>query len=323
MSIELPRIGTGTKGVAHATHKYGITSVQCTFTFVHPPGWAMQRHTACEERLDSIFVNTKADALTNVQAIAFDLDGTLYLQGTPLPGAVTLLHRLKSRNIPYVFMTNNSSVSKATYVQKLTALGGTPDPAEILTSNDVMVHHLLQGDLRRPYLLATTEVREEYASLGLVHTEDDPDCVLLTFDMELTFERIARASAFIAKGLPYFATHPDVTCPIPGGFLPDAGSFIEMFAAATGRRPTILGKPNEATVEAITARLGLPAKHIAFVGDRLTTDIAMGISAGFVSVLTLTGVTTAGEAVITSHKPTLTVSGMPEFTELLTQAGIL
>lgn len=268
-------------------------------------------------------MNTRAHALKNVRAIAFDLDGTLYLQGTPLPGAVTLLERLKANNVPYLFMTNNSSVSKATYVQKLKPLGGTPDPNEVLTSNDVMVHHLLESDLRRPYLLATAEVREEYASLGLAHNETDPNCVLLTFDMELTFERIAAASRFIASGLPYFATHPDVTCPIPGGFLPDAGSFIEMFAAATTRRPVIFGKPNEATVAAITARLGLPANQIAFVGDRLATDIAMGISAGFVSVLTLTGVTTAGEAVVTATKPTLTVSGMPEFTELLVQAGIL
>ena len=268
-------------------------------------------------------MNTRADALTNVRAIAFDLDGTLYLQGTPLPGAVTLLERLKARGVPYLFMTNNSSVSKATYMQKLTPLAGSLQPDEVLTSNDVMVHHLLAGELRRPYLLATTEVREEYAALGLAHHETDPDCVLLTFDMELSFERIAAASRFIAGGLPYFATHPDVTCPIPGGFLPDAGSFIEMFAAATGRRPLILGKPNEATVAAITARLNLPAEEIAFVGDRLATDIAMGISAGFVSVLTLTGVTTAGEAVVTNHKPTLTVSGMVEFAGLLTQAGIL
>jgi len=262
-------------------------------------------------------VRDRTSRLDAVEAFAFDLDGTLYLQGTPLPGAVELLERLRADGIPHLFMTNNSSVSKATYLEKLKVLGGPPAEEQVLTSNDVALHHLQQAGLHRPYLLATREVREEYAGYGIRHTEDNPDCVLLTFDMELDFRRIAAASRFIAAGLPYLATHPDVTCPVPGGFLPDAGSFIEMFAAATGRRPEVLGKPHDGTVRAITDRLGLPAEKIAFAGDRLTTDILMGVNAGFVSILTLTGVTGKEELAASTVRPDLTVSGMQELLGLL------
>lgn len=266
----------------------------------------------------------RAHPLNTVQAIAFDLDGTLYLQGTPLPGAIELLQALRSANVPYVFMTNNSSVSKATYLDKLTPLGGRPEPNEVLTSNDVMLAHLQQTGLTNPYLVATAEVREEYAEHGIIHTEDDPDSVVLTFDMELTFQKIADACRFIVTGVPYLATHPDVTCPIPNGFLPDTGSFIEMFAAATGGyRPEILGKPAAATIRAVADRLGATPHHIAFVGDRLTTDIQMGNDAGFISVLTLTGVTQETDLKQSPIQPSIVVDCMETFTEMLQTAEVI
>ena len=255
--------------------------------------------------------------LQQVEAFAFDLDGTIYLQGEPLPGALGLLAQLREHDLPYLFCTNNSSVSSASYTRKLARLGLKVQRQQVLTSNDVALSHLLASGIRRPYLLATPEVRAEYAEHGISHEEQQPDGVLLTFDTTLDFSKLAAVTKHIAAGLPYLATHPDVTCPIPGGFLPDTGSFIELFAAATGRRPEVLGKPHAGMIREITARLGLPAGRIAFVGDRLTTDIRMAADAGFVSILTLTGVTSAADVTDSSLQPDVTVSGMTELGTLL------
>ncbi len=254
-----------------------------------------------------------------VQAIAFDLDGTIYLQGTPLPGALELLAGLRENGVPYLFVTNNSSVDGAAYASKLEALGLGSDRSRVLTSNDVARSHLLNLGIKRPYLLATPEVRAEYAQAGIMHEDDTPDAVLLTFDTSLTFEKLALATRHIASGLPYMATHPDVTCPIPDGFLPDTGSFIELFRAATGRSPEILGKPHSGMSSEIIRRLGVPAGQIAFVGDRLTTDIQMAVDAGFVGVLTLTGVTQVSDLQDSRIRPDLIVTGMPELSDLLKQ----
>jgi len=147
--------------------------------------------------------------------------------------------------------------------------------------------------------------------------------VLLTFDMELTFEKLAAATRHIDAGLPYLATHPDATCPVQGGFLPDAGAFIEMFAAATGRRPEVLGKPHADMISEIHRRLQLPAGQIAFVGDRLQTDIQMAADAGFVGVLTLTGVTQRQDLVAGRVEPDVVVSGMTELMQLLRRAAVV
>ena len=258
--------------------------------------------------------NTK---LAAVRAFAFDLDGTIYLQGTPLPGALELLAALRQEGIPYLFVTNNSSATSDAYLQKLSAMGLEPDRSQTLTSNDVAISHLQAAGFSRPYLLATDEVRAEYAHHGLTHDETAPDSVLLTFDTTLDFAKLTQASRFIAAGLPYLATHPDVTCPVPGGFLPDTGSFIELFAAATGRRPEILGKPHAGMIAEIGRRLDLPPEQIAFVGDRLQTDIRMARDAGFVSVLTLTGVTTRADLQVGDVQPDVIVDGMRVLHELL------
>ena len=262
--------------------------------------------------------------LTSVRAFAFDLDGTIYLQGTPLPGALELLAALRQAGIPYLFVTNNSSATSDAYLKKLASMGLEPDRSQTLTSNDVAVSHLREQGFRRPYLLATDAVRAEYAQNDLQHDEADPDSVLLTFDTTLDFEKLTLASRFIAAGLPYLATHPDVTCPVPGGFLPDTGSFIELFAAATGREPEILGKPSGFMAAAIRARLGIEAERagspapvrIAFVGDRLYTDVRMANEHGFTAVLTLTGETTHGDHG-SSYAPDLVVRDLYELAQHL------
>ena len=261
--------------------------------------------------------------LAAVRAVAFDLDGTIYLQGTPLPGALELLAALDAAGVEYLLVTNNSSVSGATYMSKLAGLGLEVERRQVLTSNDVALSHLQGAGVRSPYLLATEEVRADYAAAGLVHEEEAPDAVLLTFDMELSYEKLSAATRHIAAGLPYRATHPDVTCPVPGGFLPDTGAFIELFAAATGRRPQVLGKPHGGMISEVRRRLGLPAERIAFVGDRLETDLQMAADAGFVGVLTLTGVTQADDLASAAVEPDVVVSGMTELHELLQGVELL
>ena len=53
------------------------------------------------------------------------------------------------------------------------------------------------------------------------------------------------------------------------------------------------------------------------VGDRLYTDIAMAKAAGLLSVLVLTGETTAAEAVASADPPDLTVKDLEELSVLL------
>jgi HAD superfamily hydrolase (TIGR01450 family) len=241
--------------------------------------------------------------LADVRGIAFDLDGTIYLGPNLLPGALQLLEALAAADVPFLFATNNSSKTGEQYVRHLRGLGLRATRAQVVTSNDVASTFLRGAGFSRPYLLATPDVTDEYRDQGFEPTADEPDCLLLTFDTSLSYEKLRRASDLIRHGLPYYATHPDLVCPTPTGPIPDCGAFIALLEAATGVRPTVLGKPERHMVETIAARLDLPTRSIAFVGDRLYTDVRMANDHGMVSVLTLTGETSRADLAASADVP--------------------
>jgi ribonucleotide monophosphatase NagD (HAD superfamily) len=57
----------------------------------------------------------------------------------------------------------------------------------------------------------------------------------------------------------------------------------------------VIGKPEPALAEALAAVTGISTAETLFVGDRLSTDIAMGRRVGMITVLVLTGVTSAAD----------------------------
>ena len=83
------------------------------------------------------------------------------------------------------------------------------------------------------------------------------------------------------KGLPAFATHPDVFCPTnQETWLPDCGAFIACLETATGKKLKVLGKPDPGMLIEGAARSSVPVTSALMVGDRLHTDIAVGRNAG-------------------------------------------
>lgn len=296
-----------------------ITFVHKLFTFVTRKG--VQVLTPMQNAPASSPGSTKPKVSVSApKGYAFDLDGTIYLQTELLPGALDLLQQLEARGIPFVFATNNSSVPGSVYVERLTSMGIGTTREQVLTSNDVAIAHLLAAGLKRPYLLAPPAVHREYESHGIKHEESEPDCVLLAFDTTLTYDKIAAAARFITARVPYLATHPDPVCPTLDGSIPDVGSFIEMFRSATGHTPTVLAKPHKGMVRLITERLGLPAGRIAFVGDRLETDILMARNHGFTGILTLTGVTGSADLAASELQPDIVITGLPDLTLQLDSA---
>ena len=258
--------------------------------------------------------------LVNPHALAFDLDGTVYLHETPLPGAVRLMRFLREQQVPHLFATNNSSATAAGYVTRLNAMGIPVGSEQVVTSNHVAASHLLSLGTTRAYLVATEAVRAEYAAAGLDHDPDTPQAVLLTFDTTIDYTKILAVAALLRSGIPYYATHPDLVCPMPGGPIPDCGSFAALFEAATGRTPIVLGKPSFAMADTIRSRLWSGAAAgppVTFVGDRLYTDVRMANDNGFTAVLTLTGEATESDLAGSDVKADLVVSGLDEFLDHL------
>ena len=141
--------------------------------------------------------------------------------------------------------------------------------------------------------------------------------MVLGYDTELTYDKIARASIHMHAGVPLVASHPDMVCPSPDGGLPDVGAYLAMFKATTGVDPEhITGKPNAGMILHKIEALGLKPERCAMVGDRLYTDMAMATRAGVVGVLVLSGEATRADVdALPEHaeqRPSIIVNSVDE-----------
>lgn len=81
-----------------------------------------------------------------------------------------------------------------------------------------------------------------------------------------------------------------------------------MIFNATGRNPLYLGKPRALFVETILERFGLKPQEVVIVGDRLYTDIALGVNSGVDTVLVLSGEATKDDIKTSPFTPTHVVT---------------
>jgi HAD superfamily hydrolase (TIGR01457 family) len=220
------------------------------------------------------------------------MDGTVYLGDRLLPGAKEFLAYLEAHKIPFYFITNNSSQTRSQYTAKLNQLGIFVDDEQIFTSGEATALYLKRKNPgARLFVVGTPSLEEEFQTCGFTLVEDIPDFVVLGFDTTLTYKKIQKLCDFVRAGVCFIATHPDINCPTETGFMPDIGSMMAMIEASTGKRPDIvIGKPNLPFVQEMEHKIGIAAKDIAMIGDRLYTDIAMGHT-GITTILVLSGET--------------------------------
>ncbi len=251
--------------------------------------------------------------LAGIRLYLLDMDGTFYLGDRLLPGALEFMAALRQKNLEYLFLTNNSSRDAAFYAQKISSLGFPIKKEKILTSGEATISYLQAVcPTARIYLLGTPTLEEEFRRAGLALVDEDPDLVVLGFDLTMTYHKMERACAFIRAGASFIATHPDLNCPTEEGFLPDAGAMIAFITASTGIEPKVIGKPNAEIVAAAQRKTGISPGSMAMIGDRLYTDIAIGRQSGIATILVLTGETKLSDLAASAIQPDLAASSLLE-----------
>lgn len=258
--------------------------------------------------------------LCRVRHLILDLDGTIYRGRTLFECALPFLERLNTLGIGYTFITNNSSLGIREYVDKLQSMGIPVRRDQIYTSTDAVVEYLRAGlpNVRTLWLLGTPSMARHLESAGFVVGNGDPEAVVVGYDTQLTYESLCRTAWWIDQGLPYIASHPDRVCPTDQPtVLVDCGAISACLTCATGREPIVLGKPDPGIVGGVCRKQRLRPEELAVVGDRLYTDVVMARQAGAMSVLVLTGESTAEDAATFDPPPDLVVPNVGKLGELL------
>ena len=249
--------------------------------------------------------------LADKQAVFFDLDGTIYLDESPVDGAADLVAQLRASGVDVYFLSNNSSRWKPTYADRLSTLGIEATPDDIILSTDGVIDYLQANSIDAAYVLGTEAMRRAVDNAGIEPAASDPETVVVGFDRELTYEKAADATLAIRDGAEFVVAHSDRVCPTESGLVPDCGSIAAMIEAASGRSPTqVFGKPNVGMVEHVIDREGYDSDEVVIVGDRLSTDIELAERLGCESVSVLSGETTRRDIETADQSPSLVVESV-------------
>jgi len=248
----------------------------------------------------------RAAGAAPIRGFMFDLDGTLLLSDRSLggyevlPGAIAVLERLRERGVPFVVLTNGSAWPPAEQAAKLRAIGLPVDDEQMLTPSSVTAHHMSRAGVRRALVLGKPGVghalREsgigtlapgegDPASADAVYVGWHPDCHMR--DIEAACQAVwAGAKLYVASNVPFFATRHGRTMGYSSAIV---GAIRHMTHA-----PMILtGKPSLHALRFVAARLGLPAREIAVVGDDPGVETIMANRLGATAFGVCTGVTSA------------------------------
>ena len=129
----------------------------------------------------------------------------------------------------------------------------------------------------------------------LTDSGKDSQGVVVGFDRELTWQKLAEATLALNVGAFFMGTNPDVSFPSERGLVPGNGAQLAALTAASGVEPLIVGKPEPLIYELAMKKLGSPGEATLAVGDRIETDILGGQRAGLKTALMLTGVSTQAD----------------------------
>lgn len=260
----------------------------------------------------------KKDFLSQIDLFVLDMDGTFYLGDIILEGSLDFLQKVEACGKSYVFFTNNSSKSPQNYINKLAKMDCHIERNQIMTSGDVTIEFLNRNRSGKSvYLVGTPALVESFQEAGIPLTEENPDIVVIGFDTTLTYEKLERACTFIRNGAEFLATHLDINCPTEDGFIPDCGAMCALISLSTAKEPKYLGKPFKETMDMVLAKTGFEKERVAFVGDRIYTDVATGVKNGSNGILVLSGETKLEDVERSEVKPNAIFASIGEMAKYL------
>lgn len=233
--------------------------------------------------------------LADKKLFLFDIDGTIAVGSTLFDGSAELLSYIGAIGGKACYITNNSTKSNADYVTKFKdSFGITASEDQFVTSGYMTTRFLKEHFAgKKIYVMGTASFVAELKKSGLLITQEpetDIACVLVGYDSELTYEKLTKTCQVLSTmNVPYYATNPDLCCPIDFGFIPDCGAICNMITETTDKKPVYLGKPSREVVDLCLALSGFSREETLVVGDRLYTDIACGINGQVDTCVVFTG----------------------------------
>lgn len=240
----------------------------------------------------------------------------MYRGNEVIDGAAEFVAALVRKQIPYLFVTNNSSMTQAAVSDKLNKLGILSTPDHVFTSSMATANYIQRKqEHARCYMIGEAGLQQALSQNGLTLVTENSDFVVAGIDHNINYEKLAKACLEIRDGAQFISTNSDVALPTERGLEPGNGALTSVLTVSTGCEPTFIGKPASIIMEEALAVLGLRKEEIIMVGDNYDTDISAGLNADMDTLLVFTGVTPLAALKQLETLPTYHVHHLREWIE--------
>ncbi len=242
-----------------------------------------------------------------------DMDGVIYHGNKVLDGVPEFVNWMIDSGKKFVFLTNSPEKTPQELSMKLKRMGLNVSDDHFYTSAMATAAFLYsQNKDCTAYVIGEAALSKALYDQGIYMNDVNPDYVVVGETRTYSFEKIEKAIELVNKGAKLIGTNPDITGPTERGVVPATGALISPIEIATGKKAYFIGKPNPFMLRHGLKKLDCHSEEIAFIGDRMDTDIIAGIETNVDTVLVLSGVTSREDIDKFPYRPKYVLSGVGE-----------
>lgn len=265
----------------------------------------------------AIFLGTRKGSekqMTARKGFLIDMDGVMYRGSQLIPGADAFIRALVDRNLPYVFLTNNSQRTRRDVATKLMRMGIPAHERHVFTCAVATARFLAQ---QKPggtaFVIGEGGLSNALHTNGYSIVDHQPDYVVVGEGRTVTLEMLESAAQMIIDGAKLVATNLDPNCPTKDGTRPGCGATVAYLETATGFQALSVGKPSPVMMRMARKELGLATSETIMIGDTMSTDILGGVQMGYRTVLVLSGGTKESDIANYAYRPDIVVNSVADF----------
>ncbi len=240
----------------------------------------------------------------NKLGFLIDMDGVIYKGNQLIPGADAFIERLRSEDLSFLFLTNNSQRTRRDVATKLMRMGINVGEEHIFTCAMATARFLSrQKPKGTAYVIGEGGLLQALHQNGYSIVDVEPDYVVVGEGRTMTNEALEVATRFVLGGAKLIATNIDPNCPTASGTRPGCGAIVAFLETSTGKKALSVGKPSPVMMRAARKQLQLVASQTVMIGDTMETDIIGGVQMGYHTVLALSGGTRREDLVNFAFRP--------------------
>ena len=240
-----------------------------------------------------------------------DMDGVIYHGNKILDGVADFVNWMINNNKKFVFLTNSPEKTPHELSMKLERMGLKVSADHFYTSAMATAEFLhTQNPGCTAYVIGEAALTKALYDHKIYMNDVNPDYVVVGETRSYSFEKIEKAIELVNKGAKLIGANPDITGPTERGVMPATGSLIAPIEIATGKKAYFVGKPNPLMLRHGLKIINCHSEEIAFIGDRMDTDIIAGIESNVDTVLVLSGVTSMEDIQNFPYRPKYILKGI-------------